>query len=65
MRLRGLLILAAAAAVALVPAAVPAALPQLIGTVGPGFSININHPDGTPVTQIDPGTYEVVVSFGA
>jgi hypothetical protein len=62
MRLRGLLILAAAAAVMLVPAAVPATLPQLIGTVGPGFSININHPDGTPVTQIDPGTYEIVVS---
>jgi hypothetical protein len=62
MRLRGLLIVTAAAAVTLVPAAVPAALPQLIGTVGPGFSININHPDGTPVTQIDPGTYEIVVS---
>jgi plastocyanin len=62
MRLRGLLILTAAAAVMFVPAAVPATLPQLIGTVGPGFSININHPDGTLVTQIDPGTYEIVVS---
>ena len=62
MRLRGLLILTAVVAVMLVPAAVPATLPQLIGTVGPGFSININRPDGTPVTQIDPGTYEIVVS---
>jgi hypothetical protein len=62
MRLRGLLVLASAAAVLLAPTAVPATLPQLIGTVGPGFSITINHPDGTPVTQIDPGTYELVVS---
>jgi hypothetical protein len=61
MRLRGLLVLAGAAAVVLVPVAVPATLPQLIGTVGPGFSINIEHPDGTAVTQIDPGTYEIVV----
>ena len=61
MRLRGLMVLAAAAAVVLVPAATPATLPQLIGTVGPGFSITITHPDGSPVTQIDPGTYEVVV----
>ncbi len=61
MRLRGLMLLAAAAAVMLVPAATPATLPQLIGTVGPGFSITITHPDGSPVTQIDPGTYEVVV----
>jgi hypothetical protein len=62
MRLRGLMVLAAAAAVMLVPAATPATLPQLIGTVGPAFSITITHPDGSPVTQIDPGTYEVVVN---
>ncbi len=61
MRLRGLLVLAAAAAVVLVPAAVPATLPQLIGTVGPGFSITLSHPDGSLVTQLDPGTYEIVV----
>jgi plastocyanin len=61
MRLRGLLILAAAAAVVVVPAALSAAAPQLIGTVGPGFSINIERPDGTAVTQIDPGTYDIVV----
>jgi hypothetical protein len=47
MRLRGLLILAASAAIVLVPAAMPATLPQLIGSVGPGFSITIEHPDGS------------------
>jgi hypothetical protein len=41
MRLRGLLVLAAAAAIVLVPAATPASLPQLIGSVGPGFSITM------------------------
>ena len=60
MRLRSLIVLVAAAAVVLVPAATPATLPQLIGTVGPGFTITLTHPDGTPVTQLDPGTYEVV-----
>jgi hypothetical protein len=62
MRLRGLLVLAAVAAAVLVPAAIRAANPQLIGTVGPGFSIRLAHPDGTAVSQIDPGTYDVVVS---
>ena len=61
MRLRGLLVLAAAAAVVLVPAATPATLPQLLGTVGPEFSITFSHPDGSPVTHLDPGTYEIVV----
>ncbi len=61
MRLRGLLVLAAAAAAVLVPAAVPATLPQLLGTVGPEFSITFSHPDGTPVTHLDPGSYEIVV----
>ena len=61
MRLRGPLVLAAAAAIVLVPAATPSTLPQLIGSVGPGFSITVEHPDGSAVTQIDPGTYEIVV----
>ena len=61
MSLRGYLVLAAAAAVAVVPAAFSAAAPQLLGTVGPDFSIHLRHADGTAVTQIDPGTYEVVV----
>ena len=62
MRLRGLIVLAAAVAVVLVPAVVSAAAPQLIGTVGPGFSIRLENPDGTSVSQLDPGTYEIVVS---
>jgi plastocyanin len=61
MRLRGLLVLAAAAAAVLVPAAIRAANAPLSGTVGPGFSINIERPDGSAVTQIDPGTYDIVV----
>jgi plastocyanin len=60
MRLGGLMVLAAAAAVVLVSAATPATLPQLLGTVGPGFTISFTQPDGTPVTQLDPGTYEIV-----
>jgi hypothetical protein len=61
MRLRSLAALAAAPALVLAPAAVSAAAPQLLGTVGPGFSIDLEHPDGTAVTKIDPGTYEIVV----
>lgn len=61
MRLRGLLVLAASAAVVLIPSALAAVAGQLTGTVGPGFSINLENPDGTTVTKIDPGTYEIVV----
>ena len=61
MRLRGLLVLAAVAAAVLVPAAIRAANPQLLGTVGPGFSIRLEHPDGTGVSKLDPGTYDIVV----
>jgi hypothetical protein len=60
MRLRGPLVLVAAAAFVLAPAAVPAAT-QLVGTVGPGFSINLEDASGSTVTQLDPGTYEIVV----
>lgn len=63
MHLRGFLVLAMCAALVFVPGAVPAAAqaPQLLGTVGPGFTITLQHPDGRLVTQIDPGTYDVVV----
>jgi len=61
MRFRGLIVLAAAVTVALVPAVVRAAAPQLLGTVGPGFDITLAQPDGTLVTQIDPGTYDITV----
>ena len=36
-------------------------LRQLLGTVGPGFDITLAQPDGTLVTQIDPGTYDITV----
>jgi len=63
MRLRGLVALAAAAAFILAPAGAPSVAenPQLIATVGPGFSIRLTHPDGSVVTQVDPGVYDVVV----
>jgi hypothetical protein len=61
MRIRGLLVLTASAAAVLVPAAFSAVAGTLTGSVGPEFSINLQNPDGTTVTQIDPGTYEIVV----
>ena len=60
MRLGGLLVLAAAAAL-LVAGGAPAANPVLNGRVGPDFDIQLTHPDGRPVTQLDPGPYDVVV----
>lgn len=63
MRLRGLVALAAAAAFVLAPAGAPSvsANPQLLATVGPGFSIGLTHPDGSIVTKVDPGVYDIVV----
>jgi hypothetical protein len=63
MRLRGLVALAAAAAFVLAPAGAPATAenPRLLATVGPGFTITLRHPDGSPVTRVDPGVYDVVV----
>lgn len=61
MRLRGFLVLAASAGVVLVPSALSAAAGQLNGTVGPDFNINLEFADGTTVTKIDPGTYEIAV----
>ena len=63
MRLRSLLALVAAAAFVLVPAGTPSvtANPQLLATVGPGFTIQLTHPDGSPVTKVDPGIYDIVV----
>jgi plastocyanin len=34
---------------------------QLIGSVGPGFSISLQDAAGNPVTQLDPGTYTLLV----
>jgi plastocyanin len=61
MRLRGPFVVAVSAACVLAPAAISAVAGQLDGTVGPGFSINLRNPDGTTVTKLDPGTYEIVV----
>jgi hypothetical protein len=63
MRLGGLFAFAAAMALLMAggaPAA-NAANPVLNGRVGPDFDIQLTHPDNSPVTQIDPGTYDVVV----
>jgi plastocyanin len=63
MRVRGLLALTTAAALALVAGAAtaPAQAVKLEGTVGPGFAITQAHTDGRIVTQLDPGTYEITV----
>ncbi len=63
MRLRGLVALAAAAAFVLAPAGAPSgsANPELMATVGPSFFIRLTNPDGSLVTKIDPGTYDIVV----
>ena len=63
MRLRGLVALAAAAAFVLAPAGAPSgsANPELMAMVGPSFFIRMTNPDGSLVTRIDPGTYDIVV----
>ncbi|HWQ22536.1 MAG TPA: hypothetical protein VNK94_00355 [Gaiellaceae bacterium] len=35
--------------------------PMLVGTVGPGFAISVKTADGSPVTALAPGTYELAV----
>ena len=64
MRLRGLIVLAAAAAARPRPGVRRPAprRPPAVGTVGPGFTITLADADGSPVTQLDPGTYEIVVA---
>ncbi|HEX4526220.1 MAG TPA: hypothetical protein VH108_05705 [Gaiellaceae bacterium] len=34
---------------------------QLVGNVGPGYSISLRDADGNAVTQLDPGTYTLLV----
>ncbi|MDF2750197.1 MAG: hypothetical protein K0T00_1373 [Gaiellaceae bacterium] len=60
MRLRTLLVLAAAAAL-LTPGDALAQNTRLQATVGPGFTIGLRGPDGAAVTQLAPGTYDIVV----
>ena len=63
MGVRGLLALTTTAALALFTGAAtaPAQAVKLVGTVGPGFSISLEFPDGRTVTQLDPGSYEITV----
>lgn len=61
MRLRTLLLLALGAAL-LAPGEALADNPKLQATVGPGFSIRLLGPNGSAVTQLEPGTYDVVVN---
>ena len=65
MRRRILLVLlatAGAAAGLLLPATGDAQRPRLFASVGPAFEISFRDASGNRVTQLDPGTYEVVVS---
>jgi hypothetical protein len=39
-----------------------AAETKLVGTVGPGFTIQLGDPQGQPVTHLEPGAVEIVVS---
>jgi len=60
--LRGLLFVTiAAAAVSALPAAAGGADGQLVGTVGPGFTISLADASGARVTHVDPGTYTLLV----
>ncbi len=62
MRLSVVLAATAATALLLLPGGPSAADgPQLIGTVGPGFTISLKGADGAAVTHLDPGTYQLLV----
>ncbi len=59
--------LALVAVAALIAVVVPAALiagggPELVGTVGPAFNIDLRTQTGTRITELDPGAYELVVN---
>jgi plastocyanin len=60
-RTRALCIAAVAAAAALLPNAAWAAT-RLTATVGPGFTISLANPDGSRVTHLDRGEYEIAYS---
>jgi plastocyanin len=60
-RRRTLLVLAVAGGL-LLPGGTAAQTPKLLASVGPGFEIALTDAEGRRVTQVDPGTYEVVVS---
>ena len=55
----------AAAAVSIPAAATGSPNVTLTGVVGPGFSISLKNPNGTGVTHLDPGTYDISVTDNA
>ena len=59
-RLAPLLVLATVVLAA--PATAAAQNPQLLGTVGPGFTISLTLADGQPASQLAGGTYDIVVN---
>jgi plastocyanin len=61
-RTRALCVAAVAAVAALLPNAAWAQARQLNATVGPGFTISLSNPDGSRVTHLDTGTYDIVVN---
>src|SRR4029078_10215455 len=63
--LRTLLALTLSLAAISIPAAAtgaPNANVTLTGVVGPGFNISLKNADGTSVSDLDPGTYDISVT---
>ncbi|HYZ18448.1 MAG TPA: hypothetical protein VE615_02790 [Gaiellaceae bacterium] len=59
---RRLFAIALIAAGTLLPGAASSAQQiTLRAEVGPGFTITLQNPDGSPVTRLDPGTYQIAV----
>jgi hypothetical protein len=52
----------AVVAVSIPAAATSAPNVTLTGVVGPGFNISLKNPDGTGVSHLDPGTYDITVT---
>jgi plastocyanin len=50
------------AAISIPAAATGAPNVTLTGVVGPGFNISLKNPDGTNVSHLDPGTYDISVT---
>jgi len=55
----------AVVAVSIPAAATSAPNATLTGVVGPGFNISLKNPDGTGVSHLDPGTYDITVADNA
>src|SRR5438045_528636 len=53
------------AAISIPAAATGAPNVTLTGVVGPGFNISLKNPDGTSVSHLDPGTYDISVTDNA